>query len=145
MVDNTADLTTSKRKQPEQETCNSNELKKAKTTPSDQVVDDEESKDKSDEKDQTLDDNKLDSAEDEDEEDEDEEGKDDEEEKATDDKNKAESSTKAAGLSDNEDDGISDGELEALDTSLIINTGRRTRGKKIDYTQFGADTPADEE
>jgi hypothetical protein len=35
--------------------------------------------------------------------------------------------------------------LEALDTSLIMNTGRRTRGKKIDYTQFGADTPADEE
>ncbi|ORZ16431.1 hypothetical protein BCR42DRAFT_35936 [Absidia repens] len=38
-----------------------------------------------------------------------------------------------------------DDELEALDTSLIMNTGRRTRGKKIDYTQFGADTPADEE
>lgn len=35
-------------------------------------------------------------------------------------------------------------ELEFLDTSLIIPTGRRTRGKKIDYKQFGAD-PEDEE
>ncbi|RUS23171.1 hypothetical protein BC937DRAFT_91756 [Endogone sp. FLAS-F59071] len=31
----------------------------------------------------------------------------------------------------------------ALDTTNIISTGRRTRGKKIDYTQFGAD-PDDE-
>lgn len=35
-------------------------------------------------------------------------------------------------------------ELETLDTSLIIAGGRRTRGKKIDYKQFGAD-PEDEE
>ncbi|CAG8566842.1 1231_t:CDS:2 [Ambispora leptoticha] len=30
-------------------------------------------------------------------------------------------------------------ELQALDTSLIIKSGRRTRGKKIDYKQFGPD------
>jgi hypothetical protein len=35
-------------------------------------------------------------------------------------------------------------ELEVLDTSLIISSGRRTRGNKIDYKQFGAD-PEDEE
>lgn len=35
-------------------------------------------------------------------------------------------------------------ELEVLDTKLIIPGGRRTRGKKIDYKQFGAD-PEDEE
>jgi hypothetical protein len=34
--------------------------------------------------------------------------------------------------------------LEQLDSSLIIKGGRRTRGNKIDYTQFGAD-PVDEE
>ena len=35
-------------------------------------------------------------------------------------------------------------ELEALDTSVIIPGGRRTRGRKIDYRQFGQD-PVDEE
>lgn len=35
-------------------------------------------------------------------------------------------------------------ELDLLDTKLIIPGGRRTRGKKIDYKQFGAD-PEDEE
>lgn len=38
----------------------------------------------------------------------------------------------------------SEGELEALDTSNIIEGGRRTRGRKIDFKQFGAD-PEDEE
>lgn len=40
---------------------------------------------------------------------------------------------------------LTDDELEFLDKSVIINTGRRTRGKKIDYTQFGADEDEDEE
>jgi hypothetical protein len=39
---------------------------------------------------------------------------------------------------------ITEDELELLDTKLIIPGGRRTRGKKIDYKQFGAD-PEDEE
>ncbi|KAG0953607.1 hypothetical protein G6F32_004090 [Rhizopus arrhizus] len=40
---------------------------------------------------------------------------------------------------------ITEGELETLDTSLIIPGGRRTRGKKIDYKQFGADPEDDDE
>jgi Histone chaperone domain CHZ len=36
-------------------------------------------------------------------------------------------------------------ELDFLDKSVIISSGRRTRGKKIDYTQFGADEDEDEE
>lgn len=36
-------------------------------------------------------------------------------------------------------------ELEGLDPSAIISTGRRTRGKRIDYKQFGLDKPEDEE
>jgi hypothetical protein len=35
-------------------------------------------------------------------------------------------------------------ELQVLDTKLIIPGGRRTRGKKIDYKQFGADPEDDE-
>ncbi|CEP08093.1 hypothetical protein [Parasitella parasitica] len=46
--------------------------------------------------------------------------------------------------SDNDKSDISESELEVLDTSLIISGGRRTRGKKIDYKQFGAD-PEDED
>ncbi|KAI9311395.1 hypothetical protein BX666DRAFT_1881803 [Dichotomocladium elegans] len=53
--------------------------------------------------------------------------------------------------SDDEDEGssaedksdISDNELEGLDTSDIIPGGRRTRGKKIDYRQFGPDPEDD--
>lgn len=40
---------------------------------------------------------------------------------------------------------ITEDELETLDTSLIIPGGRRTRGKKIDYKQFGADPEDDDE
>ncbi|KAI8365674.1 hypothetical protein EDC96DRAFT_509487 [Choanephora cucurbitarum] len=46
--------------------------------------------------------------------------------------------------SDEDKSDVSETELETLDTSLIIPGGRRTRGKKIDYKQFGAD-PEDEE
>jgi hypothetical protein len=83
------------------------------------------------------------------------------EEKANKGKNKAESSTRATGAEDDDESDVSgkkapphphhplnvslDSELDYLDTSLIIQSGRRTRGNKIDYTQFGADTPADEE
>lgn len=40
---------------------------------------------------------------------------------------------------------FSESELEALDTSNIIEGGRRTRGRKIDFKQFGADPEDDEE
>ncbi|KNC99690.1 uncharacterized protein SPPG_05070 [Spizellomyces punctatus DAOM BR117] len=36
-------------------------------------------------------------------------------------------------------------EMDFLDTSNIIQGGRRTRGKKIDYTQFGPDDEEDED
>jgi hypothetical protein len=32
-----------------------------------------------------------------------------------------------------------------LDTKNIISTGRRTRGKRIDYSKFGKDEDEDEE
>jgi len=40
---------------------------------------------------------------------------------------------------------LTEDELDFLDKSVIISTGRRTRGKKIDYTQFGADEDEDED
>ncbi|KAG2229594.1 hypothetical protein INT48_001905 [Thamnidium elegans] len=46
--------------------------------------------------------------------------------------------------SDEGKDGISEDELQVLDTKLIIPGGRRTRGKKIDYKQFGADPEGEE-
>ncbi|CAG8574995.1 3324_t:CDS:2 [Ambispora gerdemannii] len=36
-------------------------------------------------------------------------------------------------------------ELQGLDTSLIIKGGRRTRGNKIDYKQFGPDPESEDE
>ncbi|KAJ3414855.1 hypothetical protein HDV05_005919 [Chytridiales sp. JEL 0842] len=52
--------------------------------------------------------------------------------------------------SDDSDDDLSvedesdDDLLNEIDTSQIITSGRRTRGKKIDYTQFGPDDEDDE-
>ncbi|ORX76857.1 hypothetical protein BCR32DRAFT_271018 [Anaeromyces robustus] len=40
--------------------------------------------------------------------------------------------------SDSEDDSL-DNELDYLDTKNIITGGRRTRGKRVDYSQFGPD------
>jgi hypothetical protein len=36
-------------------------------------------------------------------------------------------------------------DFDVIDTTNIISTGRRTRGKKIDYTQFGPDESEEED
>ncbi|OUM68027.1 hypothetical protein PIROE2DRAFT_4308, partial [Piromyces sp. E2] len=41
--------------------------------------------------------------------------------------------------SENEEDESLENELDFLDTKNIISGGRRTRGKKVDYSQFGPD------
>ncbi|KAI8998237.1 hypothetical protein BC832DRAFT_623328 [Gaertneriomyces semiglobifer] len=46
--------------------------------------------------------------------------------------------------SDDDEEDLGD-DLDFLDTSNIISSGRRTRGKKIDYTQFGPDDADDDE
>ncbi|KAI7868252.1 hypothetical protein BDF14DRAFT_1881044 [Spinellus fusiger] len=85
--------------------------------------------------------------------DEDEEESDEEEEKPRASKSKPTQHRKVQKKATKESDGeaseedkdaISEEELQAIDTSAIIKGGRRTRGKKIDYKQFGAD-PEDED
>ncbi|KAJ3179943.1 hypothetical protein HDU85_004227 [Gaertneriomyces sp. JEL0708] len=59
-------------------------------------------------------------------------------------KNKKDSDDEVEPGSDDDEEDLGD-DLDFLDTSNIISSGRRTRGKKIDYTQFGPDDADDDE
>ncbi|ORX61997.1 hypothetical protein DM01DRAFT_1403720 [Hesseltinella vesiculosa] len=60
-------------------------------------------------------------------------------------RNAGSSSSKPTDYSDEDAEGISDDELAEIDTTAILSSGRRTRGKKIDFSKVSDEGDDDED